>query len=593
VSSDTWRLEDIYEDRSAWEREMESLASAPSEIARFRGRLAEGPDLLLECLDLYHSTVERLYRASSWASMRYHEDTRVGETAEMEQRARLAGTAISEAASFIDPEILAIGEEKVRAWIVERPDLQVYAHGLDDLLRRAPHTLSPAEEQIIAMSGLLTDAPYSVYGMLANADMPWPVIRLSDGSDERLDQSAYARLRVSPDRSDRERVFDAFWGTWSSYTRTFGATLYAQMKRDMFRARVRKYPSSLAAALDGDRIPEEVYRTLIEESNAGLPVLHRYFRLRARMLGIEDLQYFDIYPPLVASERKFGIDEAKEIVLDSVGILGPEVRSIISEGFSDRWMDVYPSPGKRPGAYMNGHVYAVHPYVLMNYTDDYRSVSTLAHEWGHALHSCMANRSQEFVNAGYSIFTAEVASTFVEALLLNHMLGEADSDDQRIFFLGHALEGLRGTFFRQTMFAEFELAIHEAVEGGEALSGDRLTSMYAEIVRRYHGHDEGVLTVADAYTVEWAYIPHFYYDFYVYQYATSEAASALLSERVLSGEEGAVESFLDLLRAGGSDYPYDLMVRAGVDLAEPEPYRALLRRMEAIMDEIEELLDRS
>ncbi len=590
MSGDRWRLADIYADHSDWEADLAELALLPDRISAYRGRLTEGPGVLVECLDAYYDGLKRLYRASSYASMRHHEDTRVGETAEMEQRARLVGTAVSEAASFIDPEILAVGEATIRAWLDEFAPLKRYAHALDDLLRRAEHTLSPAEEEIVATAGLITDAPYSVYSMLANADLPWPTVTLSDGTEAVLDQSAYARLRASSIRQDRETVFGAFWSKWAEYSRTFGATLYGQVKRDLFRARVRKYPSSLAAALDADRIPERVYRTLIDAANEGLPVLHRYFRLRARMLGLDQLAYFDIYPPLVQTDRTFEIDEAKTIVLEAVEPLGPEASAIVAEGFDGGWMDVYPRPGKRPGAYMNGHVYDVHPYVLMNYTDDYRSVSTLAHEWGHALHSCLANRSQDFVDAGYSIFTAEVASTFFEALLLDRMLKRSKSDDERIFFLGHALEGLRGTFFRQTMFAEFELSIHEAVEGGEALSGDRLTSMYAELLRRYHGHDEGVVSIDDAFTVEWAYIPHFYYNFYVYQYATSEAASALMAERLLEGEPGAGERFLDLLRAGGSDYPYDLMVGAGVDLAEPEPYRALLRRMESIMDEIEALL---
>ena len=590
MSVDRWRLEDIYPDRSDWEADLAELAKLPERISAFRGRLAEGPGVLVECLDSYYDGLRRLYRASSYASMRYHEDTRVGETAEMEQRARLVGTALSEAASFVDPEILEIGETTVRSWVEEFAPLKVYAHGLDDLLRRAAHTLSPAEEEIVATAGLITDAPYSVYGMLANADMPWPTVVLSDGSEERLDQSAYARLRASSIREDREIVFEAFWTRWQEYARTFGATLYGQVKRDLFRARVRKYPSSLAAALNSDHIPERVYRTLIEEANAGLPVLHRYFRLRARLLGIDQLAYFDIYPPLVKTDRRFDIDEARTIVLEAVEPLGPEAIEIIQQGFDGRWMDVYPRPGKRPGAYMNGHVYDVHPYVLMNFTDDYRSVSTLAHEWGHALHSSLANRSQDFVNAGYSIFTAEVASTFIEALLLDRMLKRSETDDERIFFLGHALEGLRGTFFRQTMFAEYELAIHEVVEGGEALSGDRLTAMYGELVRRYHGHDAGVVDIDGTYTVEWAYIPHFYYNFYVYQYATSVAASALMAEQLLAGDSGAGGRFLDLLRAGGSDYPYELMVRAGVDLGNPEPYRALLRRMEMIMDEIEALL---
>jgi oligoendopeptidase F len=589
--ADNWRLEDIFSDRTAWEEALAALEDERAAIEGFRGRLAEGPQTLLGCLDAHAEAVRRLLRVSSYASMRYHEDTRVAETAEMEQRARLAGTRLSEAASFLDPEILALGRETVERWIGDTPGLAPYAHGLDDVLRRGAHTLSPREEEILATAGLVTDAPYAVYGMLANADLPWPTVTLSDGCEVRLDQAAYTKHRASSDRSERKRVFDAFWAAWQAYARTFGATLYAQVKRNLFHARVRRYPGCLAAALDGDAIPEVVYRTLVGEARAGLPTLHRYFRLRGRMLGIDDLRYYDIYPPLVSSGRTVGIEEAKRIVVDAAAPLGEEAQEILRTGLADRWMDVFPREGKRPGAYMNGHVYDVHPFVLMNFQEDYESVSTLAHEWGHALHSYLANRTQPFPTAGYSIFTAEVASTLQEALLLDRMLREAGTPEDRLYYLGHALEGLRGTFFRQTMFAEFELAIHEAVERGEALSGERLTSMYGELLRRYHGHDEGVLTVDDAYTVEWAFIPHFYYDFYVYQYATSIAASSLLAEEVLDAAEGASDRVLSLLRAGGSDYPYELMRRAGVDLATPEPYRALLRRMAGIMDEIEVLLE--
>ena len=586
-----WRLEDIFEDRTEWESALAALAEEPARIKAFRGRLSEGPETLRACLEAHAEAVRRLLRVSSYASMRYHEDTRVGETAEMEQRARLAGTRLAEAASFLDPEILALGRETVDRWVAETPGLAPYAHGLDDVLRRGAHTLSTREEEIVATAGLVTDAPYAVYGMLANADLPWPTVALSDGREVRLDQAGYTKHRAAPEREDRKRVFDAFWQTWRGYTRTFGATLYAQVKRDLFHARVRKYPSCLAAALDGDAIPETVYRTLIGEARRGLPSLHRYFRLRGRMLGIDDLRYYDIYPPLVRSERTVRIEEATRIVVDAAAPLGEEAQRILRTGLSDRWMDVFPREGKRPGAYMNGHVYDVHPFVLMNFQEDYESVSTLAHEWGHALHSYLANAAQPFPTAGYSIFTAEVASTLQEALLLDHMLREARTPQDRLFYLGHALEGLRGTFFRQTMFAEFELALHESVERGEALSGERLTAMYAELLRRYHGHEEGVLTVDEAYAVEWAFIPHFYYDFYVYQYATAIAASSLLAEEILGAAEGARDRVLTLLRAGGSDYPYELMRSAGVDLASPDPYRALLRRMARIMDEIEALLE--
>lgn len=587
---DRWNLKDIYVDVEAWDAALTAIQSGVEELRTFQGTFSSGAGALLECLEVHVRVLKEMYRASSYASMRYHEDTRVGVTAGMEQRAGLVATRLSEAASFIEPEILALGQETVQAYITAEPALEKYRHQLDDILRRGAHTRSASEEEIIAAAGLVTEVPSSAYGMLANADAPWPMVTLSDGTEFLLNQAGYSRYRSAPDRGDREHVFRAFFDVWRRFGRTFGTMLYAQVKRDVFYSRVRKYGTSLEASLDADRIPASVYQTLIEQANEHLHVLHRYFRLRARMMGVTDMRYWDIYPPLVSGELHFPIERGKELVLDAMTPLGPEARQSIAEGFSARWMDVYPRQGKKSGAYMNGHVYDVHPYVLMNYNDDYESVSTLAHEWGHALHSYLTNRSQHFVNADYSIFVAEVASTLNEALLLHRMLEESTSPAERLFYLGHALEQLRGTFFRQSMFAEFELAIHERVEGGEALTADDFSGLYGELIRRYHGHEDGVVDIDEIFHLEWAYIPHFYYNFYVYQYATSVAAASYLAEQILDGAAGATEAYLDLLRAGGAGYPYDLLVKAGVDLAGPEPYRALMRRMGRIMDEIEDLI---
>ena len=591
MSDPRWNLQDIFPSRAAWSDALVEIGRSIETIREFQGRLTEGPETLCACLDAYYATVKSLYAASSYASMCYHEDMRVGETAEMESRAQLVGTDLSQAASFMEPEILSIGREQVEAWLDSNAGLQQYRHGLDDILRRKKHTLSATEEQLVASVGLIADAPETIYEMLANADLPWPTVQLSDGSEVRLDQSAFGKHRASVEREDRRLVFDRFFEVWRDYARTCGATLFSQVKRDVFYARVRKYPNCLALALDENRIPEAVYHQLISQARAHLPVLHRYFGLRKRLLGLENLKYYDIYPPLVHSDRTYGIDEAKRLVLESVERLGPEYTAVMSEGLDGRWMDVEPRPGKRSGAYMNGRVYDAHPYVLMNYQETYDSVSTLAHEWGHALHSHLANNAQTFANADYSIFTAEIASTYNEALLLDRVLKDAESDSTRLFYLGRELEGLRGTFFRQSMFAEFELRIHEVVEQGDTLSGDRFTAMYAELQRDYHGHDDGVLTIDDEYTIEWAYVPHFYYNFYVYQYATSVAASSLFVERLRQREPEAADRFLALLASGGSEYPYEQLVEAGVDLASPEPYEALMRRMTEIMDEIDALTD--
>jgi oligoendopeptidase F len=558
-----WNLEDIYRDTDAWETALEGIQEGTEAIQTFRGGLGSSPQALLECLELHFSVLKEMYRASSYASMRYHEDTRVGVTAGMEQRANLVATRLSEAASFIEPEILSLGRETVAGYVDAEPALKTYRHQLDDILRRADHTRSATEEEIIAAAGLVADAPSTGYGMLANADAPWPTVTLSDGTEFLLNQAGYSRYRSAEDRGDRELVFREFFDVWQQFGRTYGTMLYAQVKRDVFYARVRRYESSLAASLDADRIPVAVYHTLVEQANAHLHVLHRYFRLRARMMGLTLMRYWDIYPSLVSQDRTYPIDRGVELVLEAVEPLGNGAREALAEGFGSRWMDVYPRQGKKSGAYMNGHVYDVHPYVLMNYNDDYESVSTLAHEWGHALHSYLTNRTQRFVNADYSIFLAEIASTLNEALLLHRMLADSTDPAERLFYLGHALEQLRGTFFRQSMFAEFELAIHKRVEAGEALTADDLSEMYGSLLRRYHGHDEGVLSVDDIFEVEWAYIPHFY----------------------------ATTAYLDLLSAGGAGYPYDLLVEAGVDLAQPEPYRTLMRRMEGIMDEIEGLLE--
>jgi oligoendopeptidase F len=366
--------------------------------------------------------------------------------------------------------------------------------------------------------------------------------------------------------------------------------LYGQMKADVAGARVRKYPNARAASLDGANIPESVYDTLIAQAHANLPTLHRYFKLRGRMLGVSDLRYYDIYPPIVKSDLRFPVDEAKRLTLDAVQPLGADYATAMSQGFGARWMDVYPQPGKRPGAYMNPGAYAVHPYLLLNYNDDYESVTTLAHEWGHAMHSYLAARAQPFFDANYSIFTAEIASTVNEALLMERMLKQARNDQERLYYLGLALEGLRLTYFRQAMFAEFEHGLHAAVEHGDTLTGESLTQRYCALLKQYHGDAEGVLKIDEPYCLEWAYIPHFYNQYYVYQYATSIAAASLFAQRILSGQPGAGEQYLDLLRAGGSDYPYDLLKRAGIDMATAAPHQALAARMNRIMDEIEAIL---
>ena len=588
-----WNLADLYTTPQAFNEARQQFAGRLSALDAHRGTLGKSPAAMKSALELYFGLVKDLGRIGSYASMRSDEDTRVPEALGARQEVMQLGAEFASHSSWIAPEVLALPAGTVDNFLKEESGLAPYGFFLQDIERQRAHTLSQAEEKLLAEAGLVTPAPSTVYGVLANADAPFPEVTLSNGQKVRLDQAGYARYRALPERADRILVFQEFWKTFKALERTFGTTLDAQAKRDLFYARARNYPSCLAAALDAGNVPEAVYRTLVAETNNALPTLHRAFRLRAKLLGIPDLAYHDIYPPLVKHvDMNFPIDKGEAMVLDAVAPLGKDYVETVRKGFASRWMDVYPQQGKRSGAYSNGSAYDVHPYVLLNYNDDYESVSTVAHEWGHAMHSYLANQVQPFPTADYPIFVAEVASTFNEALLLRRMLSQAAGDDERLFLLGNYLENLRGTFFRQAMFAEFELAIHEAVERGEALTGARLTKMYGELLRRYHGSGEGVVRIPDEYTVEWAYIPHFYYNFYVYQYATSLAASTQLSRQVLDGMPGAKERYLGLLKAGGSRYPYDLLKEAGVDLATPAPYRALEAQMNWAMDEIEKIVAR-
>ena len=585
-----WDLTQLYATPAAWEASKAQVAADLPKIKAYEGRLGEGAATLRQAMDLLYGLRKEFARLSVYASLNRDENTRDTAALGRSQEIELLGADFSGATSFVRPEVISLGEAKLHAFLDADPGLAQYRFPLLEIVRAAPHTLGAEAEGVLSSAELVTEAPSSFYQILASADLPWPTIKLSDGTAVRLDQAGYSKWRAAPNRADRKAVFEAFWGAMRSYERTFGMALFSQVKADLFNARARKYPSSLAAALDDNDIPEAVYRTLVAETRANLPTLHRYFRLRARMLGISDLRYWDIYPPIVKLEKRFPLAEGKALAIAAVEPLGPDYVALFSSNLSGRYTSYYPRPGKAPGAYMDGAAYDVHPFVLMNYNEDYESVSTIAHEWGHGTHSLLANRAQPFPTADYSIFIAEIASTTNEALLLEHMLKVAQSDEERLYYLGSALEGLRGTYFRQAMFGEFELAIHEAVERGGSLTGERLSEIYGDILRRYHGQKEGVMAIDDLVTIEWAYIPHFYRDFYVYQYATSIAAGSTFSGRILRGEPGALDRYLGMLKAGGSDHPYEIVKRAGVDLATPVPYRAIAARMNSIMDRIEAIL---
>lgn len=584
---DTWDLSGVYPSVEAYEQALARVNTDADALASCKGHLKER---LKPCLDQRFAVQELANRVHTYASNLSNHDTRDAVWQGRAQQAMLAYTHFDAASSFFAPEVLAMGAPAVEAAIAADPGLKPYAYFLRSTVQDAPHTLDAAGEELLASAGTIRGAPDHIHGVLVNAELPWPDITLSDGTAVHLDPSAYTLHRQAANRADRQHVFDAFFGALKAYAGTLGATLNAQVETDWFVAKARRYPTSVAASVDADHVPASVYTTLVAQTNKNLPTLHRYLKLRAKMLGVTDLAYHDLYPPLVANSRTWTVDEAKALTLEATRPLGAAYTSQLQAGFSGRWMDVYPGPGKRGGAYMDGAAYAVHPFLLLNYNGDYESVTTLAHEWGHALHSVMSSKAQPYATSDYSTFIAEIASTCNEALLMQAMLKNARDDDERLFFLGNQLEGLRGTYFRQAQFAEFELAIHDRVEHGEPLTGESLTAIYLDILKRYYGDKEGVTHISERDGMEWAYIPHFYYNFYVYQYATSIAASSQFAADIQAHKPGVLDRYLQLLSAGGSDDPYVLLKRAGVDLASPAPYDAVAAQMNAVMDQMEAIL---
>lgn len=587
-----WDLGEIYPSYEAWNSAKTRLEERVEALAAYRGRLGESAATLREAFDAIAGTEKELARLYVFAFLKADEDRRVSAAQERRGLAAALLSEFNETVAFVSPELLRVGSQTVQRYLAEEPGLDTHAFNIRNTLRQEPHTLSDETEQVIAAIGLVVQGPERIYAMLTSSDMPFPTVTLSTGEEVRLDQAAYSLHRASRNRDDRRLVFDRFWGVWKAYETTLGQTLDTHVKTHVFQAKTRRYDSALDAALSGPNIPTAVYQKLIEATHRHLPSLHRYFRLRQRMLGLDDLHYYDIYPPLVASQRTFDIAESKALMRASAAPLGDHYLELLEKGFTGTWMHVYPQQGKAPGAYMYGDVYDVHPFLLLNHNGQFNDVSTFTHEWGHAIHTMLAQEHHPYETAGYATFTAEIASTTNEVLLQEHMLGQDISDEERLFYLGTALEAVRGTFFRQVMFAEFELRIHEMVEAGEALSGEKMTAVYEQLLRQYHGADAGVMTIDPAYAVEWAFIPHFYRNFYVFQYATSIAGGTRFAERFLTGDDQARDDYLAVLSAGGSRYAYELLQEYGIDLATDAPYDALIARMDRVMDEIEAILDR-
>jgi oligoendopeptidase F len=587
-----WNLADIYPNEAAWRKHKETMVAELPKLRAFQDKLASSPQTLVEALTLMSRVDKELSRLYVYASMVSDQDTRVSEAQGMQQEMQQIYARFGAEVSYVEPEILKAGSATVEKFIASEPKLKDFTFYLRDIARRAAHTLTDAEEKILADAAPLAGSASNIYGILANADFPYPTIKLSDGRTIKVDQAGYGELRTSPNRDDRKAAMSSFFGALSGFSRTFGTTMNSSVQKALFYARSRKYGSNLEATLDGPNIPVSVYTRLVDGVNRHLPTFHRYLRLRKQMMGItDDLHYYDLYAPLVASvDLRYNPEEAQKHVIAAMAPLGSDYQNVLKRAFSDRWLDWYPTEGKRSGAYSNGGAYEVHPYMLLNYLGQYNDVSTLAHELGHTMHSYYSNKTQPFSMANYPTFVAEVASTFNEALLIDHMLEQIKDTPTRLSLLGNYLEGIKATVFRQTQFAEFELRMHEMGQKGEPITGDALAKLYLDITKKYYGHDQKVTVVDDYIAHEWSYIPHFYRDFYVFQYATSFTAAEALSAKVLAGDQAATKRYLTFLSAGGSRYPIDLLKDAGVDMTTDEPLDLTMKKMNAVMDDMEKLL---
>ncbi|HNW44172.1 MAG TPA: oligoendopeptidase F [Elusimicrobiales bacterium] len=590
-----WNTADLFPDDAAWDKKKEELAARIPRLADYQGKLGLSGRDLFAALEAVMALTQDLSRLQVYASMRSDEDTRVGKTRQMNLAAADLGTKAAAATAFLTPELIAAGKEKIDGFVAAEPGLAPYKPWLADVLRWAPHTLSAPEEKIAAQAGLLTGAAESAHSAFTNADLPYPTVKLADGKEVRLDAQGYTQYRAAADRGDREKVFHAFWSKYKEFETTLGSTLNSLVNTHLFNRDVHKFNSSLEAALFSSDIPVAVYRQLLTDVNENLPTLHRYLKLRQRILGLEKVGYEDLYAPLVKeADLSYTPEQARELVLKAVEPLGPQYSADLKTSYDSRWVDFMPTTGKASGAYSTG-VYGVHPYQLQNFTGIYDEVSTLAHESGHSMHSLLSARHQPYITSDYKIFVAEVASTLNEDLLFRYMLARAENRDVKLSLLGSRLDTLRLNLFRQTLFAEFELRMHETAEAGEPLTGERLTALYRGLLKKYYGAAEGVCAVDDLYGIEWAYIPHFYSNFYVYQYATSVMASAMLADGILAesaaGRSTAKkDAYLKLLSAGSSKEPIELLKDAGVDMTTSAPFKAAMREMNGIMDEMEKLL---
>ncbi|MGS2777850.1 oligoendopeptidase F [Robertmurraya sp. GLU-23] len=585
---DTWKLEDIFQTDQQWESEFQEVKQLIPSMSSYQGKLGESADSLFQALQAQDQLLERIGKLYTYAHMRYDQDTTNSFYQGLDDRIKNLYTQAASTLAYIVPEILSIDEDKVKQFLNEKEELKLYEHSLDEINLQRPHVLSAEQEALLAEASEVMSASSNTFGMLNNADIQFPSIKDENGNEVDVTHGRYIRFLESADQRVRKDAFQAVYDTYGKFKNTFASTLSGQVKKDNFNARVRKYSSARHAALAADNIPETVYENLVNTVNKNLHLLHRYVKLRKKVLKLDKIHIYDLYTPLVKDVKmEIPYDEAKELIIKGLAPLGEDYLNVLKEGFTNRWVDIQENKGKRSGAYSSGS-YGTNPYILMNWQDNVNNLFTLAHEFGHSVHSYYTRKEQPYAYGSYSIFVAEVASTCNEALLNDYLLKTIDDEQKRLYLLNHFLEGFRGTVFRQTMFAEYEHLIHKKAQDNEALTADLLTKEYYELNKKYFGEED--IEIDEEIGLEWSRIPHFYYNYYVYQYATGYSAATALSNQILTEGQPAVERYLDFLKSGSSDYPIEVLKKAGVDMTSSKPIEEACKVFEEKLNEMEALL---
>lgn len=581
-----WAIEDIYSSDELWEKDLTRLKTYAQAFAAYKGRLSESADTLLGFLTLEDEVEVLASDLGNYAQRKSDEDTRNPKYQDYTQRFISAVVAINSECAFASPELLEIGDDILESFYNEKPELLLYRLSLERLRKQREHILSDAEERLLSMSSEMAQSPEQIYSMFSDADLKFPDVTDSGGNSHQLTHGSYIPLMQSGDRTLRENAFKAMYSTYGGYKNTAAAILSAQTKKLSFYSKARRYSSNLEAALDSTEIPVSVYHNLIKAVHENMEQMYKYVRLRKKLLGVDELHFYDLYTPIVSDcDVRISYGDAKKEIMASVAPLGQDYQDILKEGFENRWIDVYENVGKCSGAYSAG--VRVHPFVLLNYKGTLDGEFTIAHEMGHAIHSYLSNKYQPVRYSDYVIFVAEVASTCNEALLMQYLLSKADDKKRRAYLINYFLEQFRTTLYRQTMFAEFELKINEMTENGESLTEENLRTIYRDLNKLYFGDD---IVIDDEIAMEWARIPHFYYNFYVYQYATGFSAAIALSRKILSGGTQAAEAYKEFLKGGCSKTPIELLKGAGVDMNTTAPITEALTLFSELIDELENLM---